>query len=117
MMAASSSSLLALAHNFSIIFESLRCLGGKSDGRPRAMENKSHGKWEPVGRRPVLVRYARNARVRGTGGLGMQEYEGPVGANPAHRSLVLLRYARNAGVRGAGPPVPRTPAYRVHRSR
>ena len=67
------------------------------------MENKSHGKWEPVGRRPVLVRYARNARVRGTGGLGMQEYEGPVGANPAHRSLVLLRYARNAGASGAGP--------------
>ena len=57
-----------------------------------------------------ILRYARNAGASGTGGLGMQEYEGPVG-----RRRVLLRYARNAGVRGTGgrgsrPPVPRTPA-------
>ena len=37
-----------------------------------------------------ILRYARNAGASGTGGLGMQEYEGSVGANPAHRSLVLL---------------------------
>ena len=38
----------------------------------------------PVGRHPVLLRYARNAGVWGTGGLAMQEYGGP-----AHYSSTL----------------------------